>query len=122
MTFKYNEKKISDKQFLRLLQKGSTVNLKGFKTGAGTVEGLLRFDENFRLKLEPKEVSAKVNPNQLNCPKCKKGAIIKGKSAYGCSEYKSGCDFKMTFDAVKAKINGQQPTKELVYEILKGNL
>lgn len=27
------------------------------------------------------------------CPKCKQGHIIKGKSAYGCSRWKEGCDF-----------------------------
>ncbi len=28
------------------------------------------------------------------CPKCKKGHIIKGKTAYGCSRWKEGCDFR----------------------------
>jgi len=28
------------------------------------------------------------------CPKCKQGHIIKGKSAYGCSRWKEGCDFR----------------------------
>lgn len=28
------------------------------------------------------------------CPLCKKGKIIKGKSAYGCSEWKSGCNYR----------------------------
>ena len=32
LPFNFNEKKISEKQFIRLLKKGSTVNLKGFKT------------------------------------------------------------------------------------------
>jgi DNA topoisomerase-3 len=27
------------------------------------------------------------------CPKCKKKEFIKGKSAYGCSDYKAGCTF-----------------------------
>ncbi|KJD35736.1 DNA topoisomerase III [Tamlana sedimentorum] len=115
MPFKIYDKKISEKQFIRLLQKGSTVNLKGFKTETGTVEGLLRFDDNFNLKLEPKQTEA---TNTNICPKCKTGSIIKGKTAYGCSAYKSGCDFKVTFDVVKAKISGQKPTKELVYKIL----
>jgi DNA topoisomerase III len=120
MSFSFGEKKISEKQYLRLLQKGSTVNLKGFKTKDGEVEGLLRFDENFKLKLETKSTSAKAKPDELICPKCKKGSVIKGKTAYGCSDYKSGCDFKVSFDTVRAKINGQTPTKELVYKILKG--
>ena len=122
LPFNFENKKISENQYIRLLQKGSTVNLKGFKTSTGTLEGLLRFDESFKLKLEPKMGSTKKMPNELACPKCKKGQIIKGKTAYGCSDYKLGCDFKMTFEAVKTKINGQKPTKELVYKILNGSL
>lgn len=122
LPFSFAEKKISEKQFVRLLQKGSTVNLKGFKTDVGAVEGLLRFDENFKLKLEPKKTSSKAKKDKLSCPKCKKGTVIKGKTAYGCSDYKLGCDFKMTFNVVRAKINGQTPTKELVHSILNGSI
>ncbi len=28
------------------------------------------------------------------CPKCQQGHIIKGKTAYGCSRWKEGCDFR----------------------------
>lgn len=28
------------------------------------------------------------------CPKCKKGRVIKGNKAYGCSRWKEGCDFR----------------------------
>ncbi len=122
LPFSFEGKKVSEKQFLRLLQKGSTVNLKGFKTKVGDVEGLIRFDEHFKLKLEPKKTSVKATSNELLCPKCKKGTVIKGKTAYGCSAYKSGCDFKVTFEDVRAKINGQTPTKELVYSILNGSV
>ena len=31
------------------------------------------------------------------CPVCGKGHIIKGKAAYGCSEWKSGCTFRLPF-------------------------
>ena len=31
------------------------------------------------------------------CPKCKKGTVIKGKSAFGCSRYKEGCDILIPF-------------------------
>lgn len=32
------------------------------------------------------------------CPLCGKGTIIKGKTAYGCSEWKSGCTFRKLFE------------------------
>lgn len=31
------------------------------------------------------------------CPVCHQGTIIKGKSAYGCSHWKSGCTFRLPF-------------------------
>src|SRR5690606_34424622 len=96
LPFSFGGKKISENQYIRLLQKGSTVNLKDFKINSETVEGLLRFDENFKLVLEPKKISAKATPNTLSCPKCQKGTVMKGSAAYGCSDYKSGCDFKIT--------------------------
>ena len=32
------------------------------------------------------------------CPLCGKGHIIKGKNAYGCSEWKNGCTWRQPFD------------------------
>ena len=32
------------------------------------------------------------------CPLCGKGTIIKGKTAYGCSEWKNGCTFRKPFE------------------------
>lgn len=31
------------------------------------------------------------------CPTCKSGIVIKGKTAYGCSRWKEGCDFRVPF-------------------------
>ncbi len=122
LPYVFAEKKISENQYLRLLQKGSTVNLKDFKTNDGTVEGLIRFEEGFKLKLETKKTAPKAisdtTSDALICPKCKKGTILKGKTAYGCGDYKLGCDFKVTFDDVRSKLKDQKPTKELVYTIL----
>jgi DNA topoisomerase-3 len=129
LPYTFAEKKISENQYLRLLQKGSTVNLKDFKTDAGTVEGLLRFDENFKLKLEEKKTASptqstenKPTSDVLECPKCKKGTVLKGNTAYGCTDYKLGCDFKVPFDVVREKLKDQKPTKELVYAILKESI
>lgn len=37
----------------------------------------------------------------MPCPLCGKGHIIKGKTAYGCSEWKNGCTFRQTFEEKK---------------------
>ena len=107
-----------------MLQKGCTTNLKGFTVTSGKVDGVLCFDENFNLKLEQKELNStpiKRNDNtsdKISCPRCKKGTILKGKKAYGCSEYKNGCDFVYTFQNIKKIANGQPLTKELVLKII----
>ena len=69
-------------------------------------------------KKKVKKAVKKVIPDVISCPKCKKGTVIKGKAAYGCSEYKTGCDFRFNFTDIKAKANGKKLTKELVFSIL----
>ena len=122
LPFSFHDKKIPEKQYIRLLQKGSTVNLKDFKTDSGNVDGLIRFDDHYRLILEPIMVVVKSKPDQLNCPKCKTGTIVKGNAAYGCSHYKEGCDFRISFDDVRRKMNGQKATKDLIINILNGTI
>ena len=115
-------KKISENQLIRLLDKGCTTNLTGFKKGTETVEGLLRFDENYQLKLELKKAiivkKETSNSEKIFCPKCQKGNILKGKKAYGCSEYENGCNFLFPFENIKKIANGKPLTKELVLEII----
>ncbi len=122
--FKIYGKKISENQLVRLIDKGSTTNLKGFTTDSGKVDGLIKFDENFNLQLEPKTSktpasdSKSKQTDKISCPKCKKGTILKGKTAYGCSDYKTGCDFVFTFENIKKIANGKPLTKELVLDII----
>ena len=120
--FEIYGKKVSENQIKRLIDKGCTTNLKGFKTTSGAVEGLIRFDENFTLKLEPKKTvtssAVEKSSDKITCPKCKKGTILKGKTAYGCSDYKLGCDFVFTFENIKKIANGKPLTKELVLKII----
>jgi len=126
LPFSFMNKKISENQFIRLLKKGCTVNLKGFKTGLGDVEGLVRFDENYHLVLEEKKSNKNTDNKEVNknepliCPKCKKGTILKGKTAYGCSNYKNSCDFVFSFDKIREIAKGEKLTRALVYKILNG--
>ena len=56
--------------------------------------------EDFQIKFEAKiEDTKNVKTDGAICPKCKKGKIIKGKSAFGCSEWKNGCNFRTAFDS-----------------------
>jgi len=47
------------------------------------------------------------------CPVCKKGKIIKGRAAYGCSEYKKGCSFRINF-----KIEGKTLTENQILTLV----
>jgi DNA topoisomerase-3 len=40
---------------------------------------------------------AKADDVPTICPLCGKGTIIKGKTAYGCSEWKNGCTYRKPF-------------------------
>ena len=50
----------------------------------------------------PAPVSSPVNnPDSFvgqPCPACGKGTIIKGKTAYGCSEWRNGCTYRKNFE------------------------
>jgi len=123
--FKIYDKKVSESQIIRLIGKGCTTNLKGFKIDGKSTEGLLRFDDNLVIKFEPKkniEVHKKdaetSSTSKIPCPKCNSGNILKGKTAYGCSNYKKGCDFVFSFVDIKKITNGKPLTKELVLEII----
>jgi DNA topoisomerase-3 len=121
LPFSFQGKKISEKQYLRLLSKGCTVNMKGFKTEGGSVQGLVRFNDTFKLVLEEQKaaVKAKKKLDSIACPACKKGTVIKGNTAYGCSLYKKGCTFRFPFDTVREKANNQPLTAQLVKAILQ---
>lgn len=46
-----------------------------------------------------KKEEATAQPAEGNvCPLCGKGHIIKGKTAYGCSEWRNGCSFRIPFE------------------------
>jgi DNA topoisomerase-3 len=118
LPFEFMGKKISVNQFKRLLAKGSTVVLKGFKKEKEKekVSGSLIFKENFDLTLEASE---KKQSDKMHCPKCKKGTVVKGNTAYGCSEHKAGCDFRYDFAVLRQKAGDNSLTKELVEKLLK---
>ncbi len=117
LPFTFKGKKISEKQFIRLIDKGATVNLKGFKNGSEKVDGSVVFSDVFELVLKPK-TPKKIIPDSIICPKCKSGTIIKGKTAYGCSNYKNNCDYKVLFSFIKAAAKGKPLTKTFVFNIL----
>ena len=47
-------------------------------------------------------------PAPPRCPLCKKGTILRGKTAYGCSEYKAGCTFRLSYEQYGSDLTDEQ--------------
>jgi DNA topoisomerase-3 len=45
---------------------------------------------------------------ELTCPKCKSGQFLKGKKAYGCSNFKNGCKVLIPFVFMGKKLTPKQ--------------
>ena len=117
LPFVFMGKKLTEKQAQRLISKGSTTKIKGFKLGDKKVEGILELTSDFNVEFIDKTSAGKSEDSTPKCPKCG-GAIVKGKTAYGCSNWKNGCDFTFSFDEIRKKAAGRKLTKELVLQIL----
>jgi DNA topoisomerase-3 len=59
-------------------------------------------------ELYPKKRKKPKSEAPITCPKCNSGTIIKGKSAYGCSAFKEGCNFKIDFEFGGKKLSEKQ--------------
>ncbi len=59
-----------------------------------------------------KKAEATASPTPDNsvphCPLCGKGTLLRGKSAYGCSEYKNGCTFRLDYTTYGNSLTDQQ--------------
>ena len=48
------------------------------------------------------------NKTVPRCPLCGKGTLLRGKTAYGCSEYKNGCTFRLDYATYGDHLSDQQ--------------
>ncbi|MDL2244115.1 DNA topoisomerase 3 [Parabacteroides sp. OttesenSCG-928-J18] len=53
-------------------------------------------------------------PAKAICPVCGKGNILRGKTAYGCAEYKNGCTFRLDY-----AVYGENLSEEELIKLLK---
>ncbi|MCK5742127.1 MAG: DNA topoisomerase III, partial [Chlorobi bacterium] len=111
MPFEFADKKLTDKQADEILIKGKSSLIKGLEIEGRKINGYISFDENFQLIFEEKTIDAIL---ASKCPKCGGGTIIKGKSAYGCTRWNSGCDYRIPF-----VLNGKTLSEKEVLQILK---
>lgn len=54
---------------------------------------------------EKKKTAPEPTPQPIICPKCGKGHVIKGRTAYGCSAWQQGCDFRLSFDEYSSDLS-----------------
>ena len=54
-------------------------------------------EQQERAAQQPTEKKRKIIREGSTCPVCGEGKVIKGKTAYGCSRWKEGCDFRKPF-------------------------
>ena len=100
--FVFFGKKISDKQFEQLILKGQTPKIKGFLVDGEKVEGNIVLNEAFDMKLlETQKVV-------WTCPLCGIGTVVKGKSAYGCNNFKNGCRLRLPFEYMGKALSKSQ--------------
>lgn len=59
------------------------------------------------------QVNTQPKTEPIICPKCKQGAILKGKTAFGCSNWKNGCELRLPFSQY-----GENLTREEILKIL----
>ena len=55
-----------------------------------------------------KKIVEKVAIEAILCPKCKTGKFLKGKNAYGCSNYANGCKVIVPFEIMSKKLTDAQ--------------
>ena len=108
--FEFMEKKLTEAQIKRLVDKGKTTLIKGFKHEEETVDGFLELTSDYKINFTEAE------PEKLVCPSCKMGEIVKGHTAWGCTNFKGGCKLRIPFE-----IQGKKLTESHVAQlILKG--
>lgn len=95
--FEFFGKKISETQIKSLLNKGETSLIKGFAVDGNSVDGCIKLDSSGKLTLEQSSEPV------LTCPLCG-GTVISGQSAWGCSNYKTGCTLRIPFLFLNKKI------------------
>ncbi len=99
--FEFMGKKLTESQLTALIKKIKTSAIKNMDTGAGKKDGILELTPQFEIVFKEVEQAAPKEAKESRptvCPKCKTGNILKGGTAYGCSSWKNGCNFRIPFE------------------------
>lgn len=72
----------------------------------------VQFFQEPKKKAPKKRVKKKIDLEDIDCPKCSKAKLMKGKTAIGCSNFKE-CGFKVPFELMGKKLTDNQLNKLL---------
>lgn len=115
--FTIQGKKLTDKQVEALVVKGKTGVIKGFVVDEEKVSGRVVLTPDHRPLFEPDQPAAPALPAQLTCPQCGQGILLQGRTAWGCSRYREGCKYMVTFDTLQAQFGTTRLTPELLKRV-----
>lgn len=62
---------------------------------------------------KPSKAASITSLEQIRCPKCGKGHLLRGRTAYGCSRYADGCDMRLSFQQFPADLTPAQLAEKL---------
>ncbi|MDR1600897.1 MAG: DNA topoisomerase 3 [Tannerella sp.] len=64
-------------------------------------------------KPAPKQTGKSARPSggAPHCPRCKKGVMLRGRTAYGCSAYRDGCLFRLPYETYGKDLSDMQLKK-----------
>ena len=102
LPFDFSGKKLSDTNIKLLCRKGRSGEIKSIDPEGNTIIGYVVVNSDLSLSFETKA------PEELRCPVCKKGLIIKGKTAWGCAEFRNGCQFRIPFVVMGKDLSDSQ--------------
>lgn len=71
-------------------------------------KGKIIIEENDDKEITSKPKAKTAAKKELKCPRCKSGTMLKGKSAWGCSDYASGCKTLIPFEFMGKKFTDRQ--------------
>lgn len=111
----FAKRKISKRSVMQLLKDGKTPVLKNFKSKKGkTFEAALKLDETGRMTFDfpertprrpaagpppptPGDAQTASDPVGMSCPTCAEGRALRGRAAWGCSRWRTGCGWRRPF-------------------------
>lgn len=100
--FDFECKKLSDTNVRTLCQKGRSGEIKSVDSDGNISLGCVVLNADFTLSFEAKKQEA------LKCPRCKNGTIIKGKTAWGCADFRHGCTLRIPFSFMGKPLSDSQ--------------